>query len=116
MSADLSSSSNDLRLRVLALVEAIAALAGVSKDYWEFIEEKERVRERDSDFRWQLYRGMNVLYLKIAFGGERLLADGASERFVASVGSHMDLERRRRGEILIANLAQVLARHVCKYI
>jgi len=59
------------------------------------------------------YRG--ILYLKIAFGGERLLADGASERFVASVGSHMDLERRRRGEILIANLAQMLARHACKY-
>jgi len=55
------------------------------------------------------------LYLKIALGGERLLADGASERFVASVCSHMDLERRRRGEILIANLAQMLARHACKY-
>lgn len=116
MGANLSSSSNDLRLHVLALVEAIAALAGVSKDYREFIEKKEKERERDSDFRWQLYRRVNVLYLKIAFGGERLLTDGASERFVASVGSHMDLERRRRREILIANLAQVLARHACKYI
>jgi len=46
MGANLSSSSNDLRLRVLALVEAIAALAGVSKDYREFIEKKERERKR----------------------------------------------------------------------
>lgn len=56
-----------------------------------------------------------MLYLEVAFGGEGLLADGATERFVASVSSHMDLERRRRGEILIANLAQMLARHACKY-
>jgi len=56
-----------------------------------------------------------VLYLEVAFGGERLLADGASEWFVTSVSSHMDLERRRRGEILIANLAQMLARQACKY-
>jgi len=56
-----------------------------------------------------------MLYLEIAFGGECFLADGASERFIASMSSHMDLERRRRGEILIANLAQMLARHACKY-
>lgn len=55
------------------------------------------------------------MYLKVAFGGERLLADVAWEWFVASVSSHMDLERRRRGEILIANLAQVLALYACKY-
>lgn len=35
------------------------------------------------------------VYLEIALGGEGLLADGASERFVARVSSHMDLERRR---------------------
>lgn len=47
--ADLSSSSSDLRrLRVLALVEAIAALAGVSKDYREeFTEEREREKEKE---------------------------------------------------------------------
>lgn len=56
-----------------------------------------------------------ALYLEIALGGEGLLADGALEGLVAGVCSHVDLERRGRGEILIANLAQVLARHACKY-
>lgn len=55
------------------------------------------------------------MYLEVTLGGEGLLTDGASERFVACVSSHMDLERRRRGEILIANLAQVFALHACKY-
>ena len=54
-------------------------------------------------------------YLEIALGGEGLLADGASERLVARMSSHMDLERRGRGEILIANLAQVFAGHACNY-
>ena len=58
---------------------------------------------------------MMMRYLEIALGGEGLLADGALEGFVAGVRSHVDLERRGRGEILIANLAQVLAGHACKY-
>ena len=58
---------------------------------------------------------MPVRYLEVALGGEGLLTDGALEGLVAGVCSHVDLERRGRGEILIANLAQVLAGHACKY-
>jgi len=36
------------------------------------------------------------------------LTDGALEGLVAGVGAHMDLQGGRRGEVLIANVAQVL--------
>ena len=47
-------------------------------------------------------------YLKVSLGGEGLLADGALERFVSGVRAHVDLQGGRRGEVLIANVAQVL--------
>lgn len=68
---------------------------------------RQRVRERERreyegeiktriDIERREKRGENDgVYLEIALGGEGLLADGASERFVARVSSHMDLERRR---------------------
>jgi hypothetical protein len=48
------------------------------------------------------------IYLKVSLGSKGLLADGALEGFVSGVGAHMDLQGGRRGEVLIANVAQVL--------
>lgn len=47
-------------------------------------------------------------YLKVSLGSKGLLTDGALEGLVAGVGAHMDLQGGRRGEVLIANVAQVL--------
>lgn len=49
-------------------------------------------------------------HLKVAFGGEGLLADRAPERLVAGVRAHVDLQRGRRREVLAAHAAQVLRR------
>src|SRR6218665_3974740 len=45
--------------------------------------------------------------LEVAFGGERLSADAALERFVAGVSPHVDLEGAGAGERLPALLAHV---------
>lgn len=65
-------------------------------------ERERREREYEGEIKTEIdierreKRGENGgVYLEIALGGEGLLADGASERFVARVSSHMDLERRR---------------------
>lgn len=58
-----------------------------------------------------LYRPLGERsHLQVAFGGERLQAHGAPERFVARVRPHVYLERGRRREVLVAHVAQVFGR------
>lgn len=47
-------------------------------------------------------------HLQVAFGCERLLAHRAHERPFAGVRAHVDLQRRRRAEVLLAQVAKVL--------
>lgn len=55
-------------------------------------------------------------YLKVSFGGEGLLANGASERLVAGMSAHVYLQGRARREVLIAHVTQVLTcLQACKH-
>lgn len=47
-------------------------------------------------------------YLKVSLCGEGFLADGTLERLVPGMRAHMNLQGGRRGEVLIAYVAQVL--------
>lgn len=55
-------------------------------------------------------------YLKISLGGEGLLTNGASERLITRMCTHVYLQGRTRREVLIAHVTQMLTGlQACKH-
>lgn len=57
-----------------------------------------------------------ITYLQIPLGGEGLLTDGAAERLVPSMCTHVYLQGRTGREVLITHVAQMLTGlQACKH-